>query len=62
MKKWKSYSSVKIMVPVFFVEGNHDENFQVAVRSGMPVGLLLNIFLKYYPYLKENDADIGIIT
>lgn len=44
------------------VEGNHDESFQAAVRSGMSVGLLLNIFLKYYPYLKENNADIGIIN
>jgi len=55
------FYGIKLEEAEKLVEGDHDENFQVAVRSGMPVGLLLNILLKYYPYLKENDADIGLI-
>ncbi|MHA1966603.1 MAG: ADP-ribosylation factor-like protein [Candidatus Hodarchaeales archaeon] len=56
------FYGIKVEEAEKLVEGNHDEDFQAAVRSGMPVGLLLNIFLKYYPYLKENDVAIGIIS
>ena len=55
------FYGIKLEEAEKLVEGNHDEDFQVAVRSGMPVGLLLNILLKYYPYLKENNADMSII-
>ncbi|MHA2297316.1 MAG: ADP-ribosylation factor-like protein [Candidatus Hodarchaeales archaeon] len=40
------------------VESGHSSMFETAARAGVPISLLLNVFMKYIPYLSKKDLII----
>jgi uncharacterized Zn finger protein (UPF0148 family) len=40
------------------VDGGYDSTFEKAAKAGVPINLLLNVFFKYIPYLKDKKLNI----
>ncbi|MHA1450494.1 MAG: ADP-ribosylation factor-like protein [Candidatus Hodarchaeales archaeon] len=52
------FYGIKTEEAIILIEGNHDKLFETAAQAGVPVSLLLNVFLKYVPYMQNRDLIV----